>query len=77
MTKPKYVNFCNQIHLLDLRANKGGKDGEEARKAKQDLMTDLVGRKTNNQVKGKLEQRKGPQARRRQAPLRRTAVTGP
>ena len=31
VTKPKYVKFCNQIHLLDLHANKGDKDGEGAR----------------------------------------------
>ena len=36
VTKPVYVRFCNQSHLLDLQA-KGDKGGEEARKAKQDL----------------------------------------
>ena len=29
VTKPGYICFCNQIHLLDLQA-KGDKDGEEA-----------------------------------------------
>ena len=37
VTKPVYVHFCNQIHLLDLQA-KGNKDGEEARKVRQYLM---------------------------------------
>ena len=36
VTKPAYVRFCNQIHLLDLQA-KGGKDSEEARKANKTL----------------------------------------
>ena len=40
MTKPEYVCFCNKIHLLDIQASKGDMDGEEARKAKQDLMMD-------------------------------------
>ena len=33
VAKPEYVRFCNQIHLIDLQANKGDTDGEEARKA--------------------------------------------
>ena len=61
MTKPEYVRLCNQIHLLDLRANKGGKEGEEARKAKLDFVTDLVGSKATSQAKGKPGQRRGPQ----------------
>ena len=44
VTKPAYVRFCNQIHLLDLQA-KGDKNREEVRKAKQDLMAELVGSK--------------------------------
>ena len=41
MTKSVYVRFCNQIHLLNLQA-KGGKDRKEVRKAKQDIMAELV-----------------------------------
>ena len=52
MTKPEYVRFCNQIHLLDLQANKGGKDGEATKKAKQDLVIDLVRSKTTNRSLG-------------------------
>ena len=48
VTKPEYVRFCNQIHLIDLQANKGDKDGDEARKAKQDLVAELVGSKAAN-----------------------------
>ena len=48
VTKPEYVKFCNQIHLLELQANEGDEDGEEARKAKQNLMMDLVGCKTTH-----------------------------
>ena len=44
MTKPAYVRFCNRIHLLDIQI-KVDKDREEARKAKQDLVTELVGSK--------------------------------
>ena len=45
MTKPVYIRFCKQIHLLGLQA-KGDKDGEEVRKAKQNLRMELVGSKT-------------------------------
>ena len=71
VTKPKYVKFCNQIHLLDLQANKRGEDGEGARKAKQNLMMDLVGCKTTLRVQNKPERTKGLQARRQQAPPRK------
>ena len=47
VTKPVYVCFCNRIHLLNLQI-KGGKDKEEARKAKQDLVAELVGSKAAN-----------------------------
>ena len=65
VTKPDYVRFCIQIHLLDLQANKGDKDGEEASKAKQDLVAELVGSKAANQARDRPQQRKGQQARRR------------
>ena len=42
VTKPAYVYFCNQIHLLDLQA-KGNKDGEEASKARQYLTYGGIG----------------------------------
>ena len=42
MTNPEYVTVCSKIHLLDLQANKWGEDGEGAKKAKQNLMVDLV-----------------------------------
>ena len=45
MTKPEYVEFCNQIHLLDFQANKGDGDWEATRKTKN-FVVDLVGRKT-------------------------------
>ena len=76
VTKPAYVRFCNQIHLLDLQA-KGDKDGKIARKAKQDLLMELVGIKTTNQAQGQPKQRKGRQARRRQTPPRMPTVVGP
>ena len=47
VTKPAYVRFCNQIHLLDLQA-KGGKGREEASKARQYLISDLVGGNATN-----------------------------
>ena len=77
MTKPEYVRFCNQIHLLDLQANKGDKDGEEARKAKQDLVAELVGSKAANRARDKSQQRKGQQARRRQASPRKPSAAAP
>ena len=49
VTKPVYVHFCNRIHLFDLQI-KGGKDRGEARKAKQDLVTELVGSKAANRA---------------------------
>ena len=61
-----YVRFCNQIHLLDLQA-KGDKGGEVVRKTKQDLLMELVGIKTTNQVQHQSKQQKGQQTRRRQA----------
>ena len=76
MTKPAYVRFCNQIHLLDLQA-KGDKDGEVARKAKQDLLMELAGIKTMNQAQGQPKQQKGRQARIWQAPPRIPTVVGP
>ena len=47
VTKPAYVCFCNQIHLLDLQV-KGDKDTQEVRKAKQELIAELVGSKAAN-----------------------------
>ena len=54
------------IHLLDLQADKGSKDGEEARKANQNLMADFVGSKTANQAQDRPEQWKRPQILRQQ-----------
>ena len=76
VTKPDYVKLCNQIHLLDLQGNKGDEDGEEARKAKQNLMMDLVGRKMTHRAQNKPEQAKGLQTRSQQASPRRPAVAG-
>ena len=76
VTKPEYVRFCNQIHLLDLQANKGDKDGEEARKAKQDLVAELVGSKAANRARDRPQQRKGQQARKRQASPRKALCRG-
>ena len=50
VTKPVYVRFCNRNHLLGLQIKKD-KDREEARKAKQDLVTGLVGSKTANRAR--------------------------
>ena len=58
-TKPEYIRFCNHIHLLDLQANKGDKDREEARKAKQDLMAELVGAKQQIELKTNHSNEKG------------------
>ena len=76
VTKPDYVKLCNQIHLLDLQDNKGGEDREEATKAKQNLMMDLVGRKMTHRAQNKPEQAKGLQTRSQQASPRRPAVAG-
>ena len=73
MTKPWYVRFCNQIHLLDLQA-KGDKDSEETKKAKQDLMAELVVSKAANRAQRKPHQRKVQQARRRQASPKKPSV---
>ena len=61
VTKPVYICLCNQIHLLDLQV-KGGEDSNETKKAKQDLMAELVGSKTKTtiQAQGKPKQRKQP-----------------
>ena len=57
--------------------NKGDKDGEEARKAKQDLVAELVSSKAVNQARDRLQQRKGQQARRQQASPRKPSATAP
>ena len=44
VTKPEYVRFCNQIHLFGLQ----DKDSEDSRKAKQDLLSELVVSKAAN-----------------------------
>ena len=56
--KPEYVRFCNQIHLLDLQA-KGDKDSEETKRAKQDLMTELVVAKQQIEPKANYINKKG------------------
>ena len=76
VTKPGYVCFFNQIYLLDLQT-KGVKDKEEARKAKQDLVTGLVGSKAANRAQDKPQQRKGQQAQRWQALPRKPSVAAP
>ena len=76
VTKPVYVHFCNRIHLFDLQI-KGGKDRGEARKAKQDLVTELVGSKAANRARDRPQQRKGQQARRRQASPRKPSAAAP
>ena len=76
MTEPVYVCFCNQIHLLDLQA-KGVKGREEVRKAKQDLMAELVRSKAANRAHDKPQKRKEQQARRQQAPPRKLSVAAP
>ena len=71
-----YVRFCNQIHLLDLQI-KRNKNREEARKAKQDLVAELVGSKAAHRARDKQQQQKGQQARRQQAPLRKPSAAAP
>ena len=77
MTKPEYVQFCNRIHLLDLRASKGDMDREEAGRARQTLMAELAGSGTKGAAREEPRQRTGALTWSRQAPSRRPPATEP
>lgn len=76
VTKPEYVWFCNRIHLLDLQASKASMERENARRAKQTLMADLIGSETKSATLDRPRLRSGAMIRRRQASPRRTSVEG-
>ena len=78
VTKPEYVKFRNQIHLLELQASKGDVDEEEARRVGQTLLADLV---VGNGGKGAAHKRPEwctrARKRRCRGAARRPSVPGP
>ena len=76
MSKPEYVQFCNQIHLLDLQVSKGDMDGGVARRARQALLVDLVGCRAKSAAHKEPKQRTGAQTIRSRAPARMPPSTG-
>ena len=77
MTKLEYVKFRNQIHLLELQASKGDMDGEEARRARQTLLADLVGSGRKGAARKIPEWRTRARTRRCRGAFRRPSVPGP
>ena len=76
VSKPEYVQFCNQIHLLDLQVSKGDMDGGVARRARQALLVDLVGCRAKSAAHKEPKQRTGAQTIRSRAPARMPPSTG-
>ena len=77
MTKPDYVKFRNQIHLLELQASKGDMDGEEARRAIQTLLADLAESGRKGAAHKRPEWRTRARTRRFRGAARRPSVLGP
>ena len=77
MTKAEYVQFCNQIHLLDLQASKGGMGKEEARRIRQTLLADLAGSGRKSATHERPKRRRRARTRRCQSAARRPSVPGP